>query len=54
MDEYEAYAFALKIFEEQEQRKPKVTALVISDDEVAVSCIHVGIVETLKHFNLLK
>ncbi len=54
MTESEAFEFAIKIFEEEEGRKMQWGSGTLSKDEIAVSCIHMGIVQTLRKFNLLK
>ena len=57
MNEYDAYDFAIEIFEKEENRKINRKPSVGSDfskDEIAVACIHTGILHTLRKFNLLK
>ena len=53
----EAYDFAIEIFKEEEGREPVMVNHdnpgSISKDEVALACIHTGIVHTLRKFNNL-
>ncbi|MFW6226170.1 MAG: hypothetical protein ACOC3V_04375 [bacterium] len=53
MNEHEAYDFAIKIFEDNEGRKMEHGSGSLSKDEVAVACIQIGILQTLKKYNLL-
>ena len=57
MTESEAYTYAIEIFEQEEGRSVNWKSDGVSDfskDEIAIACIHTGIVHTLKKFNLLK